>query len=442
MTITLLKTKANNRDEDQDPPTGSDKEKKRSRKGKDFEPPKKSSKSKESSKGKTQSKPSSTDKPVNAEDPLHEAEMDMEEPIIYDVVNEADQPQDDVAPTQGNPIWFKQPPRPHTPDLEWNKDNILMMDRSRLDKITKPDLVGLVYKLLKGTCKSNIKLDYNMDQYYNALTDQLDWTNPEGDRCPYDLSKPLPLQGSPGNLTILVDFFFNNDLGYLKTRNSERKYTTSITKTKAAKYKLKFIEEMILKLWSPVKVAYDKDIFSVVSVKVDKQFGYGYLKEIVVRRADRKLYTFKEEDDDDIVDLAVALRMFTQRIVIQNRVEDVQLGVESYQKKLNITKPQEDFPGIPAKDPYTTSYDPKGVFYLNSSKRKRMMRADELYKFSNRTLQSVCKTLHYRLLNFKLGYKKDMPSRKWTNKDQNRTYIMVQLIDKQLLERRIMRILE
>ncbi|GJU55534.1 hypothetical protein Tco_1229248 [Tanacetum coccineum] len=32
-----------------------------------------------------------------------------------------------------------------------------------------------------------------MDQCYNALMNQLDWTDPEGDRCPYDLSKPLPL---------------------------------------------------------------------------------------------------------------------------------------------------------------------------------------------------------------------------------------------------------
>ncbi|GKE13540.1 hypothetical protein Tco_1417091, partial [Tanacetum coccineum] len=50
-----------------------------------------------SSKGKTQSKPSSTDKPVNAEEPLHEAEIDIEEPILDDVVNETDQPQDESA---------------------------------------------------------------------------------------------------------------------------------------------------------------------------------------------------------------------------------------------------------------------------------------------------------------------------------------------------------
>nr|GEY31546.1 retrovirus-related Pol polyprotein from transposon TNT 1-94 [Tanacetum cinerariifolium] len=35
----------------------------------------------------------------------------------------------------------------------------------------------------------------------------------------------------------------------------------------------------------------------------------------------------------------VSLRMFTRSIVIQRRVEDLQLGVESYQKKLNLTKP-------------------------------------------------------------------------------------------------------
>nr|GFC16611.1 hypothetical protein [Tanacetum cinerariifolium] len=35
----------------------------------------------------------------------------------------------------------------------------------------------------------------------------------------------------------------------------------------------------------------------------------------------------------------VFLRMFTRSIVIQRRVEDLQLGVESYQKRLNLTKP-------------------------------------------------------------------------------------------------------
>ncbi|GJV82190.1 hypothetical protein Tco_1518060 [Tanacetum coccineum] len=110
--------------------------------------------------------------------------------------------------------------------------------------------------------------DVNQPQA-DALTNQLDWASPEGERCPYDLSKTLPLKGRLGHLTIPVDHFFNNDLEFLRTGNTEQKYTTLITRTKAA---------------------------SVVNVKVDKQFGYGNLEEIVVRRANQKLYTFKEGD--------------------------------------------------------------------------------------------------------------------------------------------------
>ncbi|GKA15606.1 hypothetical protein Tco_0695353 [Tanacetum coccineum] len=59
---------------------------------------------------------------------------------------------------------------------------------------------------------------------------------------------------------IPAEFFFNQDLEYLRMGNlEERKYTTSFTKTKATRYKLYGIEEIIQGLWSPYKVAYDKD---------------------------------------------------------------------------------------------------------------------------------------------------------------------------------------
>ncbi|GJV45132.1 hypothetical protein Tco_1429668 [Tanacetum coccineum] len=106
-----------------------------------------------------------------------------------------------------------------------------------------------------------------------------------------------------------------------------------------------------------------KRILAVTHVKVMRKHGYGYLEEIVVRRADNALYRFKEGDfprlrindiedmlllvvqnrltnlsGDDVADFAIALRMFTRSLVIQKRVEDLQLGVESYQKKINVTK--------------------------------------------------------------------------------------------------------
>ncbi|GJW19142.1 hypothetical protein Tco_0026578 [Tanacetum coccineum] len=112
-------------------------------------------------------------------------------------------------------------------------------------------------------------------------------------------------------------------------------------------------------------------ILSVIRVTVDMKWGYSYLKEIVVKRADQKHYTFKEcdfsalhlsdiedmllliaqqkinnLDGDVIVDFVSALKMFTRSIVVQNRVGDIQLGVESYQRKLNLLKPQRTCPDI------------------------------------------------------------------------------------------------
>ncbi|GKF92135.1 hypothetical protein Tco_0278854 [Tanacetum coccineum] len=79
-------------------------------------------------------------------------------------------------------------------------------NRLKLDKITKEDLVGPVYNLLKGTCQSSIELEYNMEECYKALTEKLDWDNPEGDRCPFNLSKPLPLKGRPDHLTVASEY--------------------------------------------------------------------------------------------------------------------------------------------------------------------------------------------------------------------------------------------
>ncbi|GKB83974.1 hypothetical protein Tco_0950869 [Tanacetum coccineum] len=214
-----------------------------------------------------------------------------------DVVHDDKQPQDASEPKTAktpNPEWFTQPPRPHTPDPEWNKRQVVLdqpeqpwfnqmvsatkdpltfndlmatpidfskyvLNRLKIDNLTQDILLGPAYNLLKGTCSSSIELEYHFQECFNALTDRLDWNNPEGDRYPFDLSKPLPLQGHPGHLTVAADYFFNNDLEYLKSSDPERTYTTSITKTKAARYEIEGIEDMVPTLWSPTKVGYDKD---------------------------------------------------------------------------------------------------------------------------------------------------------------------------------------
>ncbi|GKA80371.1 hypothetical protein Tco_0786967 [Tanacetum coccineum] len=136
--------------------------------------------------------------------------------------------------------------------------NAFAMNRLKLDTITRADLVSPMFKLLKGTYKSCVELEKNMEECYRALTDQLDWTNPKGHKSLVDMSNPLSLQDNEGQLTIPVEFFFNNDLEYLKVGNSERTYSYSITKTPAARYTMEGIEDLILTLWSLFTIAYDK----------------------------------------------------------------------------------------------------------------------------------------------------------------------------------------
>nr|GEV34932.1 hypothetical protein [Tanacetum cinerariifolium] len=210
------------------------------------EPSKKSYGSKKSTKGNTKSKTSKTDKYVIAnesvQEPAHEVSMDVEEPTQDEGVKYTHQPQVDDTPNKDNSIWFKQPPRPETPDPDWNTfkatDDCPKQTwfNEMLDKITKADLVGLVFNLHKGTCKSSVELEYNMEECDRVLTNQLDCTNLKGHKRPVDMSKPLPLQDKEGRLTIPIEFFCNNDLEYLKSRNIERKYSSSITETPTARY--------------------------------------------------------------------------------------------------------------------------------------------------------------------------------------------------------------
>ncbi|GKC43577.1 hypothetical protein Tco_1061299 [Tanacetum coccineum] len=356
-----------------------------------------------------------------------------------------------------------------------------IMNGLKINNLTQETLLGPAFRLLKGTRSNYAELEYDFEECYKALLEKLDWENPEGGDYPFDLTKPLPLVMSRNRQKVPVDYFFNNDLKYLQGGISTMTYTTSLTKTKAAQYDLPGIEDMVPNIWVPVKVAYDKhalwgishwreqrksfygyarglqsrhDVYStkrilaVTQVEVMRKHGYGYLKEIVVRRADNDLYRFKEGDfprlrindiedmlllvvqnrltnlsGDDVSDFAIALRMFTRSLVIQKRVEDLQLGVESYQKKINVTKPQTTISGIRKRDPYTPYQDPQGFIYVDTLWRNMLMRSDELYKFSNRTLEYL-------------------PKRRWSTLEKKIANIMIKVIDKQLKERRLMRSLK
>ncbi|GJT89043.1 hypothetical protein Tco_1070760 [Tanacetum coccineum] len=288
-----------------------------------------------SSKG-TKSQLKSSGKSVQSEEPVFEiADSDMPQDQEGNLGDNEDEPRNETASRRD---WFKKPIPPQEP--------------------TDPD--------------------WYVGKTTQALSEKLDWDNPEGGDYPFDLSKTLLLITHGKRQQVPFEYFINNDLKYLQGGVSTMTYTTSTTKTKAAQYALPSIEDMVPNIWSPVKVAYDGyalwgishwreqrksfyayargiqsrgDVYSTIRilaithVKVVKKHGYGYLEEIVVRRADNVLYIFKEGDfqrlrindiedmlilvvlnrltnlsGDDVADFAIALRMFNRSLVIQKRV--------------------------------------------------------------------------------------------------------------------------
>ncbi|GJU95698.1 hypothetical protein Tco_1320454 [Tanacetum coccineum] len=96
-----------------------------------------------------------------------------------------------------------------------------------------------------------------------------------------------------GRQVIPVKYFTSNDLEYLKGGSSSMKYTTSITKIKAAKYDdIQGIEDMVPSLWSPVKSKHDvfstKRIIAVTHVKVMKGYAASLSLEEALQSGKRR----------------------------------------------------------------------------------------------------------------------------------------------------------
>nr|GFA71349.1 hypothetical protein [Tanacetum cinerariifolium] len=92
-----------------------------------------------------------------------------------------------------------------------------VMNRLKVDTLTPELLASLTYELMKGSYKSLVELEFFLEEVYKAITDQLDWNNPEGQQYHHDLRKPLPLIPTSRSLRVIpFDHFINNDLEYLR----------------------------------------------------------------------------------------------------------------------------------------------------------------------------------------------------------------------------------
>nr|GEV83352.1 hypothetical protein [Tanacetum cinerariifolium] len=411
-TITL-KRRRDNEDDDEETSAGSNRGSKKRRAEKEpessSEPKEKSSKSTGKSKKRSKSHHKSTGKSAQVEEPIHNIE-DLEE-LVHKEFETGFTKDHHVDETTLLPDWFQKPSKPPTLDHPRESFNELMdtpldfsafvLNRLKVDTLTPELLVGPTFELMKGSCKILVEFEYFLKEVCKETTDQLDWNNPEGQQYSHDLRKPLPLiPNSRGHQVRPFDHFINNDLAYLSGGVSSQTCVTSVTKKKVADYgHIKWIEDLVP---------------NTMKLTIVEGNNYKHLERITVRRDDDKLYIFKEGDYNrlrlqDIEDmslllvqgkltnlnieerlaLGVSLQMFTRSIVIQRRLEDLQLGIESYQKKLNLTKPDTYRSNLKCKTPYTAYSNPRGFIYRNQDKKNRLIRFNELHKFSNGTLNDI-----------------------------------------------------
>nr|GEZ34436.1 hypothetical protein [Tanacetum cinerariifolium] len=346
-----LKRSRKDKDKDEDHSTGSDRGLKKRKNSKDVAP--------------------------TTEEPEFEVEdSDMPQDQEVNPGNDDEEPKEKVA---SNHDWFTKPTQPQEPiDPDWNTFDELMNTpidfyefiMNKINNLTQETLLGPAFRLLKGTRFNYAELEYDFKECYKALLEKLDWENPEGSDYPFDLTKPLPLVTNR-----------NRQMG-LKT----------------------WFQTFGVMLKSPmINMHYEESHIGENNVKIMRKHGYGYLKEIKVRRADNDLYTFKEGDFSRLL--------------------------ESYQKKINITMPETTRPDIRKKDPYTPYQDPQGLIYVDTLGRNRLMRSDELYKFSDGTLTRFQTFLEDITNNIHMEY---LPKRRWSTLLKKRANIMIKAIDKKL----------
>ncbi|GJY92664.1 hypothetical protein Tco_0508446 [Tanacetum coccineum] len=134
-------------------------------------------------------------------------------------------------------------------------------------------------------------------------------------------------------------------------------------------------------------------ILVVTKLKIVEWHNYKHLDWITVHRNDDKLYTFKEGDYNRLrlQDIEDMLLLLVQGKLTNLNVEEC---VESYQKKLNLTRPDTYKSYLKWKSAYTAYSNPRGFIYQNKDKKHRLMRIDELHKFSDGTLNNVQSALN------------------------------------------------
>ncbi|GKC26026.1 hypothetical protein Tco_1028176 [Tanacetum coccineum] len=139
----------------------------------------------------TKSQPKSSRKYVQSEEPMFEvADSDMPQDQKGNLGNDDDEPMKETLMTLAS----------YADKLSNTFDELMstpidfsayIMNRLKITNLTQETLLGPAFRLLKGTRTNYAELEYDFEECYNALSEKLNWENPEGSDYPFDLTKPF-----------------------------------------------------------------------------------------------------------------------------------------------------------------------------------------------------------------------------------------------------------
>nr|GEV43389.1 retrovirus-related Pol polyprotein from transposon TNT 1-94 [Tanacetum cinerariifolium] len=278
--------------------------------------------------------------------------------------------------------------------------------------LTPADLEGQDYEVVKAFYPDVIHLQFQIEECHKMLTDQVDWTNPKGDQVRIDI-KAASYPDFGLELLVPEQMWIDDTCFYIAPKRSQINLVDSQCR----------------------------------QIKSYSRYEYDYLSEIVLRKADYHEHMITEKDfknlhpsnfedlnllllqghlnhlpGSDKRMLSTAVKLWTRNLVIRQRVEDFQLGIESYQTQLNLTKPGWDATGYEFKHGYTIIKSPRAVMFSVNNNERKIMRFNEIYKFSDGTLTRIFEALAYRVKEFKI--KRLNPAKKTVPKDRPCTYVI------------------
>ncbi|GJS06750.1 hypothetical protein Tco_0363546 [Tanacetum coccineum] len=303
----------------------------------------------------------------------------------------------------------------------------LTIDEAKLRKMAD--------EMLRQRCTSGDEHQYHIDQMKNFLKSDIVWESRKEILISSHLQKTTPLvhscQRDPEAPALSQ---INQDLLYLKKGNSgPKKIVLSLHKFPAIIFNDDDIEERLPdgKQKEPRKpkeeIYSNSKIVQVIKTYWELGHEHKFITEIVARRANDCIvsitkHDYKNLNKNDIegiyllimigkvpdyadTGLLWSLSVFIRSSVIWERVHDFQLGIESYQQKVNLAAPTMTFPGIKDHEMFFIIYEPvHGIIYKNSKKEKRVMRHSEIHKFCDAKLNRVLEGLKSNNNDVKYGY--------------------------------------